>query len=61
VDHALQGAGWKTMPVDAHVPQVSQFYSYGDKLDLVVTVNAKDHATSTVSYMLSMMIPTVSR
>jgi hypothetical protein len=61
VDTGLQAAGWKYMPIDPHVPQVSRFYSYGDKVDLVVTVNADSHGGSSVSYMLSAMVPTVSR
>jgi len=61
VETGLYAAGWKAMPIDPHVPQVSRFYSYGDKLDLVVTVNANGHGGSSVSYMLSTMVPTVSR
>jgi hypothetical protein len=61
VDAKLKAAGWKATPIYKRIPQVAHAYSLGDRLDIVVNVKKARGENSSVAYVLSEMIGTVSR
>jgi hypothetical protein len=61
VDAKLKAAGWKPTPIYKKIPKVAHAYSLGDKLDIVVNVSKARGDDSSVAYVLSEMIGTVTR